>query len=925
MVKKRQSASLVTDETNNLTLNIRRTAISLAVAAALPGAIAMPVSAYAQDAGDDVIEEIVTYGSFRASLIDSINTKRNATSIVEAISAEDIGKLPDSSIAEAISRLPGLAGQRLDGRQSSISIRGLGEDFSTATLNGREQVSIGDNRGIEFDLYPSEIMSGVTVHKTPDASLMNQGIAGTINLHTVKPLDYDRVLQVNAQLEQNGHDKLNPDGDDSGYRGTFSYIDQFADDTVGIALAFATMESPNQEERWNSWGFPTTGAGDLELGGAKPFVRSSTLDRDTVMGVLTFEPTDVLTITADALYIDFSDEKILRGIEIPGGWAGDTTVGTTANGLVLDGVFNNRRPQIRNDFERRDAELTSFGVNVAYDLSDVWTLALDASTGEVERNIWSLESYSTATGRSSDNTTTLDNIAYTMQGSNLGARFTPQLDYNDTSLVALGGSQGWGNGNTVPNDAQDGFINTPTIKDKLNTGKLSAEAGLEYGIFTGVEFGVYFSEREKKKFDDGLFLTLPSYPSTAPVPSQYMVGDVSLDFIGMGQSVAYDSFAFWSDGNYNEVSERATVAGRWQNTWTIDEQVTIAYAMAEFDTDVGNMGVSGNFGLQYVQTDQTAYGYATYFDSNGLVVPQPVSGGDDYSEILPSLNLIVNLTDEQLIRFGAAKTQSRSRMDRMNASFGIDFNSAPTDGVNWRANGANPALKPQQATQFDLTYEYYFSDDGYVAAAYFYKDLEDWQVQLEEPFDFSGLTPPPGAPPVVNPIGFVTYWQNSSGGDISGFELSGAYDFGGLASSLEGFGVIGSATFLDSSINIGGNEIQVPGLSEEVYNVTLYYERAGFEARVSGSIREDFLGEVSAISFSRELVSVKSTEIWDAQISYRFEESSVEWLQPLTLMLQGQNLSNEPFVTFQNDDPRQIRDFQNYGRNFLLGASYRFE
>lgn len=925
MSKKRRSAQSVSDETNNLTLNIRRTALSLAVAAALPGAMAMPVSAYAQDADDEVIDEIVTYGSFRASLIDSINTKRTSTSVVEAISAEDIGKLPDSSIAEAISRLPGLAGQRLDGRQSSISIRGLGEDFSTATLNGREQVSIGDNRGIEFDLYPSEIMSGVTVYKTPDASLMNQGIAGTINLHTVKPLDYDRVLQVNAQLEQNGHDKLNPDGDDSGYRGTFSYIDQFADDTVGIALAFATMESPNQEERWNSWGFPTTGAGDLELGGAKPFVRSSTLDRDTVMGVLTFEPTDVLSITADALYIDFSDEKILRGIEIPGGWAGDTTVGTTSNGLVLDGVFNNRRPQIRNDFERRDAELTSFGVNVAYDLSDVWTLAFDASTGEVERNIWSLESYSTATGRSSDNTTTLDNIAYTMQGSNLGARFTPELDYSDTSLVALGGSQGWGNNNTVPGDAQDGFINTPTIKDKLNTGKLSAEAGLEYGIFTGVEFGVYFAEREKKKFDDGLFLTLPSYPSTAPVPSQYMVGDVSLDFIGMGQSVAYDSFAFWSDGNYNEVSERLTVAGRWQNSWTIDEQVTIAYAMAEFDTDMGNMSVSGNFGLQYVQTDQTAYGYATFFDSNGFVVPQPVSGGDDYSEILPSLNLVVHLADDQLIRFGAAKTQSRSRMDRMNASFGIDFNSAPTDGVNWRANGANPALKPQQATQFDLTYEYYFSDDGYVAAAYFFKDLEDWQVQLEEPFDFSGLTPPPGAPPVVNPNGFVTYWQNSSGGDISGFELSGAYDFGGLSSSLEGFGVVGSATFLDSSINIGGNEIKVPGLSEEVYNVTLYYERAGFEARVSGSIREDFLGEVSAISFSRELVSVKSTEIWDAQISYRFEESPVEWLQPLTLMLQGQNLSNEPFVTFQNDDPRQVRDFQDYGRNFLLGASYRFE
>ncbi|MDX1515513.1 MAG: TonB-dependent receptor [Woeseiaceae bacterium] len=925
--KKRASADLQADDAR-LPLTARRNAVSMAVAAALTGALALPAVAIAQD--DDeadnqgrVIEEIVSYGKFRRSLIDSIGTKRDSNQIVEAISAEDIGKLPDSSIAEAISRLPGLAGQRLDGRQSSISIRGLGEDFSTATLNGREQVSIGDNRGIEFDLYPSEIMSGVTVYKTPTASLMNQGIAGTINLMTVRPLDYDRTVQITGHLEQNGHDQLNPDGEDSGHRVTLSYIDTFADDTVGVALAYATMESPNQEERWNSWGFPTTGTGDLELGGAKPFVRSSVLDRDTIMGVLQFEPTDQLSITADALYIDFSDEKNLRGIEIPGAWAGNTTVLNTSNGLVTDGVFNDRRGQVRNDFERRDAELTSFGLNVNYDLNDMWSVTLDASTGEVDRNIWSLESYS-GTGRSSDPTAPEDDIAYTMQSGNQGAVFTPTLDYSDSALINLGGAQAWGNNNTVPGDGQDGFINTPTISDKLNSVKLFADAAVDSDFFTGVEFGVYFSEREKKKFDDGLFLTLPTYPNTMPIPSQYSLGEVSLGFIGMGNMVAYDSFQFWLDGGYNETSERLTTAGRWQNTWTIDEQVTIAYAMAEFDTQLGDVGFSGNFGLQYVQTDQRAYGFATYLDNAGLVVPQPVNGGDDYSDVLPSVNLIFHLTDEQLVRFGAARTQSRSRMDRMNASFGISFNSAPTDGINWRANGANPGLKPQQADQFDLTYEWYFTEDSYVGLAYFLKQLDNWQVQIEEPFDFSGLTPPPGAPPNVNPAGFITYWQNTSGGDISGFELAGSYQFGNLVDELEGLGIVASATFIDSSIDVNGNEIQVPGLSEEVFNITLYYERGGFQARVSSSMRDDFLGEVSAISFSRELVSVKSTEIVDAQVSYSFENSNVDWLQGLTIMLQGQNLTDEPFVTFQNNDERQIRDFQDYGRNYLLGASYRF-
>ena len=154
MVKKRASASSEQDETNQLTSNIRRTALSLAVAAALPSAMAMPMVAYAQDddeANDEVIEEIVTYGTFRQSLLNSLEAKRNNSSIVEAISAEDIGKLPDVSIAESLSRLPGLSVQRLNGRGQVVNLRGMSPDFSTGLLNGREQVSVGDNRGVEFD------------------------------------------------------------------------------------------------------------------------------------------------------------------------------------------------------------------------------------------------------------------------------------------------------------------------------------------------------------------------------------------------------------------------------------------------------------------------------------------------------------------------------------------------------------------------------------------------------------------------------------------------------------------------------------------------------------------------------------------------------------------------------------------------------
>ena len=146
-----------------------------------------------------------------------------------------------------------------------------------------------------------------------------------IDLRTVRPLDYDeRRVTLNAFYETNEIGAENPDGDDAGQRATVSYIDQFMDDRLGIAVVANVMESPNNEDRWNAWGYPTTGDGDFVLGGAKPFVRSSLLDRDTFTGVIEFDATDKLKVTADAMYIDFVDEKLLRGIEIPGAWNGFT-------------------------------------------------------------------------------------------------------------------------------------------------------------------------------------------------------------------------------------------------------------------------------------------------------------------------------------------------------------------------------------------------------------------------------------------------------------------------------------------------------------------------------------------------------------------------------------------------------------------------
>ncbi|WP_044563365.1 TonB-dependent receptor plug domain-containing protein, partial [Azospirillum sp. B4] len=160
-------------------------ALGVSAAVLLMHGAAFAQSAPAADANDDM-QEIVVSG-FRHSLESAIEVKRDAVQIVEAISAEDIGKLPDNSIAESLARLPGLAAQRVDGRAQVISLRGLGPDFTLTTLNGREQVSTGNNRSVEYDLYPSEIISSALVYKTPQAGFHAQGLAGTVDLQTVRP------------------------------------------------------------------------------------------------------------------------------------------------------------------------------------------------------------------------------------------------------------------------------------------------------------------------------------------------------------------------------------------------------------------------------------------------------------------------------------------------------------------------------------------------------------------------------------------------------------------------------------------------------------------------------------------------------------------------------------------------------------------
>lgn len=868
---------------------------------------------------EDVVDEIIVTG-IRAGIQSSIATKKNNSSIVEVITAEDIGKLPDVSIAESLARLPGLAAQRQDGRSQVITVRGLGPDFTSALLNGREQVTTGDNRGVEFDQYPSELLSGVTVYKTPDASLVGQGLAGTVDLQTVRPLAYGRrAVAMNYRREINDIGALNAGTTDQGDRYSISYIDQFADDTIGVALGYAHMSSPYQSERYESWGYPTDANGDLIIGGAKVFVMSSELERDGYFGVLEWQPNERFHSTFDAFYSEFQNTQILRGIEFPLFWGGATATNTTAeDGLVVSGTFSPVRAVGRNDLTARDSTLLSLGWNAEVQLSDNWSAELDLSYSAVDRKDTILETYF-GTGRNQTGPT--DTLGFTI-GDDGVAQFDAGLNYADPNLMRLTSPQGWG-GDVIPG-GQDGYLNRPTVEDELKAVRFKMRGELPTTVFTAVDFGLYASEREKSLVADEFFLGIPGGASPV-VPAAYLLEPTSLAYGGIPGVLSYDAIGLVNDGFYNLV--RNPNGDVRSKNWTVNENITSAFVRLDIDANAGSIPVTGNVGMQVVHTDQSSNGFVATGTGAGTLF-SPFEGGTSYVDVLPNVNLIFELREDLFLRGAYARTQSRPRMDEMRASGGYGFNptlnipGATIENSPWSGGGGNPELKPWTANVFDISIEKYFGGtQAYVSLAAFYRDLETFIYNQRLPFDFTGF-PTGGVVPVTN-IGFYDSPQNGSGGSMSGIEFAASAPFDLFHPALEGFGAFVSVSQNDSQIENPntGQLTPIPGLSETVGNFTLYYERYGFQSRISTRYRSEFLGELSVFANGRGFRQVGSETVVDAQVGYEFQSGPAEGL---SFLAQVNNLTDEPFYTFSNGDERQVINHQRYGRTFLFGVNYRF-
>ena len=912
-----------------------------------------PVEGQAAAQGD----EIVVTG-IRSSIANSVNQKKNNTSFVEVISAEDIGKLPDVSIAESLSRLPGLATQRLDGRANVVSIRGLGPDFTTTLLNGREQVSAGNNRGVELDQYPSELINGAVVYKTPDASLIGQALAGTVDMHTVRPLAHGkRTITFGLRGEINDLGKINPDISNKGYRAYASYIDQNEAETIGWGIVVAKMSSPTAEKRFQSWGYPTvnvcdgpygvvvptggTTCGDVQkvpapgyeeeignfvIGGLKPYIKSNKLDRTGVMGVLEFQPNDQWHITLDGYWSKFKDDQRLRGLELPFYWGGQGEVlgpnTQIEDGLITEGTWNNVKAIVRNDIVHRDSKILSGGLNAEFKPTERLSIEGDASFSRLRKTEENIEIYA-GTGRGGANGIE-DSLDFSVDGEGRFV-FDPTLDYADPTLFQLTDPRGWCGRPGFPGDCQDGFINTPKVKDQLAS--LRLQATQEVGENDSIRLGVNFSRRKKSLQDIGYVLTHENYPGNTPVPSDLLFDPVSLGFVGISQILTFDSWEYFQQGHYDQVLASSWDTGRLTNSFEVTEKVLTGFAQYNLDRDLGSVPVRGNVGVQIVRTDQTGESVAAS-NNGGTLLVTPVTDGDTYTKALPSMNLSFEVMKNNFIRVSAARVLARARMDQMNPgngfSFDISKNVANASIANspWSGTVGNARLRPLIADAVDVAFESYFAPSAYIAISAFYKDLKSYVYRQNEVFDFTGYPTPGNVAPTFN-LGIVSQWRNAGDGKIKGLELSSSLPFNVMTRALDGFGVLFSASYTKSSVRLGPDapKTVIPGFSKWVVNSTLYYEKRGFNARVSGRYRSEFLAEVSGISLNREYDQAMAEFLVDAQIGYEFQDGP---LKGLSILASGYNLTNEPFVTYRDQDRDHIRDYQDYGRNFMLGFNYKF-
>lgn len=926
-------------------------------------------SAAKKKAAEEEQVEVIQVTGYGSSLIRSLDLKRTNDTVSETISADDLGALPDVSMADALTRLPGISAVRTGGQAAQINIRGMDGGFVFSTLNGREQVSTSGSRSIEFDQYPSELISSAAVYKSPKASLIEGGVAGTVELQTASPLrnKEQHSLVVNARGMYNDRANDVPDGQEFGDRISFSYQGKFADDTLGVALGVARLYQPSVAtqfiglaygDRKDVDGIKETDPKEFISEGFEAQHRGGEETRNGFMGVIEWAPHENFTLKTDGFYSKFDSEAFARGYRVKFGGENAAVANPVLNGnSVIGGTFNRTsnsytRVELVNDDNQDFDSVKSLGINADWQVTDALNLNLDVSHSSANSNfrnglLWSLvaKDATAANPQFDDNVS----ISYLLNGLNL-----PNIGFNQAAAFS---------------DINKVMVSKYGIypyknSDELNAVRLDGRYQFDLPVISSIDIGLRYSEREysndRSVFEygnDGAFsstqkplrltqdmVKVVNFTGAFSYIPSYLAIDLNKALNAWFPNGVPQPKQTWGTGNSGLIPSQLGQGGS-DTSWSVlqsgdvYEDVLSLYVMGNLDTELMSLPLTGNFGVRMVETDQRAtslqnvngdakLGAQNIKDETGLINNQYAPGilGEKYRDYLPQLNLNLSLTDNDQLRFAAARVMSRPPINRLAAQTSTNINN---DGIINGSSENNPFLRPFYADQLDLSYEHYLDDgEGAFVAAIFNKDIKSLINTFSiANFDFKAagfqvpdvyVDPVTGVPKAVKNGTYTTAVNNKEGGYIRGVELAYTQLYKFLPGLWSGLGTSLSYSYTDSEIkqqtNLGGSsvDISLPGLSSNVWTGAVFYEYEGFETRVSARYRNPFVSE--QVSVNEQIVNFDGETVIDFQSSYQITDQ-------FKVLFQVNNVTDEPTMSYFGDT-NQTGTIQFFGRQFFLGGTY---
>jgi iron complex outermembrane receptor protein len=832
--------------------------------------------------------DAVTVTGYRASLEKSQSVKRAANSIVDAISAEDIGKFPDTNAAESLSHLPGVSVDRQFGEGEKVSINGTDPALNRVLLNG-QTIASGDwggnptdtsGRTFNYTLLSPEIIGLMEVYKTPEARIDEGSIGGTVIVHTRKPLDLPKNT-LRGSLGYNYNDR----SEQGNPRGSALWSWKNDDDSFG-ALISATHDKQDIARAGIEFFGYTTGAnipdtatitgdgGDVSTAKVPAGINSAffqqTRERDGLQGALQWKPNEQHEFNLTGLYIEGEYNNFSQSRYVCPSCNNDLSKVSEANvqngyitsATVADGAAG--QPYAQLDANYRKSTVTTKSLNLRHDFyGENWVLTSQAGTTKATggKDPEYMMKFLLQDG----------GYDFAYDGSNTS------VNYDDNSTANWGLKAG----------QQAGGIEYTTTEDQEKYFQFDAARDLDYGPFNKLQLGYKYINHENGQTsrgsslyaDEDILLTSFS-PGTTPNGL----------YDGLGAS---GDLVNWSTANLNSVMSylrslpQGEMETKYGQQYNVKEITNNLYAQLNFEHGAWR----GNFGVRYVNTKDKSF----YWETNdGGSTYTPVQVSKQYEKPLPSFNLAYDLAEDKVLRFSAAKVIARPRYSDLAGSFSLNSTSG-----DLTASGGNPDLDPYESTNYDLAAEWYFAPSSMLAAEVFLRDVDSYIVTVTTTEILSDPTNG-----IVNQPYSVTRPQNASGAKVTGASLNYQQAFG------LGFGLAANYTYADSSSD---DDLNMPYLSRHTYNVIPYWEHGPWTVRVNYSYRSKYFTQVGRLSSN---VFTDEYEQLDLTASYQFND----WV---SLNLSATNLLDSTYYWYNEVKYAPLGMYKN-GRSYQAQLNFKF-